>query len=125
MRKADGCIAIHADGGAYKPLNWMNAPNTVVEHDDKWVVTNPKGEIYIGLTRRKRIKFRFSEHKKQFQFRNGLFPLLHASMNKFGYDNHTIEVIHQSEGSKYEGRILETEFILLYKSKGISLNVQN
>ncbi|MFM1761726.1 MAG: endonuclease NucS [Actinomycetota bacterium] len=50
MRKADGCIAIHADGGAYKPLNWMNAPNTVVEHDDKWVVTNPKGEtltIYL------------------------------------------------------------------------------
>jgi RecB family endonuclease NucS len=28
----------------------MNAPNTVVEHDDKWVVTNPKGEtltIYL------------------------------------------------------------------------------
>ena len=29
MVKADGCVAIHADGGAYKPLNWMNAPNTV------------------------------------------------------------------------------------------------
>ena len=26
MVKADGCVAIHADGGAYKPLNWMNAP---------------------------------------------------------------------------------------------------
>jgi len=44
MVKADGCIAIHADGGAYKPLNWMNAPNTLTEHDDRWVVTNPKGE---------------------------------------------------------------------------------
>ena len=44
MVKADGCIAIHADGGAYKPLNWMNAPNTLVEHDDRWVITNPKGE---------------------------------------------------------------------------------
>ncbi len=44
MVKADGCIAIHADGGAYKPLNWMNAPNTVVEEPDRWVVTNPKGE---------------------------------------------------------------------------------
>lgn len=44
MVKADGCIAIHADGGAYKPLNWMNAPNTITEHDDRWVVTNPKGE---------------------------------------------------------------------------------
>ena len=27
MVKADGCVAIHADGGAYKPLNWMKAPN--------------------------------------------------------------------------------------------------
>ena len=30
MVKADGCVAVHADGGAYKPLNWMNAPNTLV-----------------------------------------------------------------------------------------------
>ncbi|MFZ9157466.1 MAG: endonuclease NucS [Acidimicrobiia bacterium] len=44
MVKADGCVAIHSDGGAYKPLNWMNAPNTIVESDDQWVVTNPKGE---------------------------------------------------------------------------------
>jgi len=22
MVKADGCVAIHADGGAYRPLNW-------------------------------------------------------------------------------------------------------
>jgi RecB family endonuclease NucS len=44
MVKADGCVAIHADGGAYKPLNWMNAPNVLVEHEDHWTVTNPKGE---------------------------------------------------------------------------------
>jgi endonuclease len=44
MVKADGCVAIHADGGAYKPLNWMNAPNTVTEEPDRWVVTSPKGE---------------------------------------------------------------------------------
>jgi endonuclease len=44
MVKADGCVAIHADVGAYKPLNWMNAPNTLREEDGRWVVTNPKGE---------------------------------------------------------------------------------
>ena len=44
MVKADGCVAIHSDGGAYKPLNWMNAPNTVLESEDQWVVANPKGE---------------------------------------------------------------------------------
>jgi hypothetical protein len=44
MVKADGCVAIHADGGAYKPLNWMNAPNRLVEQEGRWTVTNPKGE---------------------------------------------------------------------------------
>jgi hypothetical protein len=44
MVKADGCVAIHADGGAYKPLNWMNAPNTLVEQEDRWEVFNPRGE---------------------------------------------------------------------------------
>ncbi len=47
MVKADGCVAIHADGGAYKPLNWMNAPNTIIDNGDHWVVTNPKGEQLI------------------------------------------------------------------------------
>lgn len=44
MVKADGCVAIHADGGAYKPLNWMNAPNTLTDHGDHWTVVSPKGE---------------------------------------------------------------------------------
>ena len=47
MVKADGCVAIHADGGAYKPLNWMNAPNTLVDNGDHWTVTNPKGEELV------------------------------------------------------------------------------
>ncbi len=44
MVKADGCVAVHADGGAYKPLNWMNAPNHLDEQEDRWVVTNGRGE---------------------------------------------------------------------------------
>ena len=47
MVKADGCVAVHADGGAYKPLNWMNAPNLLVDNGDHWVVTNPKGERLV------------------------------------------------------------------------------
>jgi RecB family endonuclease NucS len=47
MVKADGCVAVHGDGGAYKPLNWMNAPNHLEEGDDEWVVTNPKGESLV------------------------------------------------------------------------------
>jgi RecB family endonuclease NucS len=50
MVKADGCVAVHADGGAYKPLNWMQAPNvlTEIERDDgtrTWTVRNPNGEV--------------------------------------------------------------------------------
>lgn len=44
MVKSDGCVAVHSDGGAYKPLNWMTAPNSIVESDACWIVTNPKGE---------------------------------------------------------------------------------
>ena len=44
MVKADGCVAIHADGGAYKPLNWMNAPNRLTEEDEVWTVVNSAGE---------------------------------------------------------------------------------
>jgi RecB family endonuclease NucS len=47
MVKADGCVAIHADGGAYKPLNWMNAPNMLREGEGVWEVTNPKGEMLL------------------------------------------------------------------------------
>ena len=45
MVKADGTLAIHSDGNASKPLNWMVAPNVLETHDDHWVVTNNKGEL--------------------------------------------------------------------------------
>ena len=47
MVKADGCVAIHADGGAYKPLNWMNAPNKLREAPGVWDIVNPAGERLV------------------------------------------------------------------------------
>jgi endonuclease len=44
MVKADGTLAIHSDGNASKPLNWMIAPNLLEFHEDRWEVTNSKGE---------------------------------------------------------------------------------
>lgn len=44
MIKADGCLSIHSDGGAYKPLNWMVAPNRLDEQPGAWRVINAKGE---------------------------------------------------------------------------------
>jgi endonuclease len=45
MVKADGTLAIHSDGNASKPLNWMVAPNYLETFDDRWVVSNGKGEV--------------------------------------------------------------------------------
>jgi RecB family endonuclease NucS len=44
MIKADGSVLVHADGGSYKPLNWMSPPCTLAEAPDRWVVTNKAGE---------------------------------------------------------------------------------
>ena len=45
MIKADGSVLVHADGGSYKPLNWMSPPCTLREGttDDGtalWTVTS-------------------------------------------------------------------------------------
>ncbi|REK25019.1 MAG: endonuclease NucS [Actinobacteria bacterium] len=47
MVKADGTLAIHSDGNASKPLNWMVAPNTVETTEDEWVVSNGRGERLV------------------------------------------------------------------------------
>ncbi|HEX6247904.1 MAG TPA: endonuclease NucS [Nocardioidaceae bacterium] len=46
--KNDGSVLVHADGGSYKPLNWMSPPCKVVEvtNDDghvEWTVTGRDG----------------------------------------------------------------------------------
>jgi endonuclease len=43
--KADGSVLVHADGGAYKPLNWMSPPCTLVQEPMIWRVSNRSGEI--------------------------------------------------------------------------------
>jgi endonuclease len=51
MLKADGTLAIHSDGNASKPLNWMVAPNLFETFEDRWEVTNTKGEkLVITIT---------------------------------------------------------------------------
>ena len=47
MVKADGSVLVHADGGSYKPLNWMSPPCHLRQTDDEvvtWVVENKAGE---------------------------------------------------------------------------------
>ncbi|NND84104.1 MAG: endonuclease NucS [Acidimicrobiia bacterium] len=75
MVKADGCVAVHADGGAYKPLNWMNAPNQLEESDGTWVVTHTKGE---------RLEIEIEEILHEFDHSMGLDP----GLQKDGVEAH-------------------------------------
>jgi RecB family endonuclease NucS len=43
--KADGSLAVHSDAKAYKPLNWMSPPCTIVERDGEIVAESSKGEV--------------------------------------------------------------------------------
>jgi RecB family endonuclease NucS len=47
--KADGSVLVHADGGGYKPLNWMAAPCTLTVEGDVWRVSNRSGETMTIL----------------------------------------------------------------------------
>ncbi len=49
MVKADGSVLVHADGGSYKPLNWMSPPCSLRESkldsgELLWLVENKAGE---------------------------------------------------------------------------------
>ena len=45
--KADGSVLVHADGGSYKPLNWMSPPCSLTVADNVWTVTNKAGEQLV------------------------------------------------------------------------------
>ena len=45
--KADGSVLVHADGGSYKPLNWMSPPCSLRIDGDIWTVTNKVGEKLV------------------------------------------------------------------------------
>lgn len=98
MVKADGCVAVHADALAYKPLNWMNAPNTLEETDELWTVTNPKGE---------RLTIRIEEVFSDATHELGEDPGLH----KDGVEAHLQELLARDPGRISTGlRLIRREY---------------
>jgi endonuclease len=93
MVKRDGCVAVHADGGAYKPLNWMNAPNHLVESEGEWVVTNPRGE---------RLVIRIEEIVSDTAVELGNDP----GLTKDGVEAHLQELIANAPGVLGPGTVL-------------------
>ena len=50
--KSDGSVSVHADDRAYKPLNWMSPPCSLVDKTDDrgvgtWTVTNKAGDNLV------------------------------------------------------------------------------
>ena len=93
MVKADGCVAIHADGGAYKPLNWMNAPNTIVDEGERWLVTNTKDE---------RLTITFEEVFADESHELGVDP----GLSKDGVEAHLQELLAASPQVLGDGMVL-------------------
>jgi len=98
MVKADGCVAIHADGGAYKPLNWMNAPNRINESEDRWVVTSPKGETLTII---------IEEILSDSNFELGVDP----GLQKDGVESHLQELLAANPETMGDGlRLVKREY---------------
>ena len=98
MVKADGCIAIHADDRAYKPLNWMNPPCRLVEGETEWVVTGPKGE---------RLTITFEEVLDDISHDLGPDP----GLRKDGVEAHLQELLAANVGVLGEGfRLVRREY---------------
>ena len=98
MVKADGCVAIHADGGAYKPLNWMNAPNRLVEEEGRWRVSNSKGEV---------LTVSFLEVLSDSAYEMGVDP----GLQKDGVEAHIQELLAENPSVLGEGlRLIRREF---------------
>ncbi len=98
MIKADGCVAVHADGGAYKPLNWMSAPNSLEEGEDQWLVTNPKGE---------RLEITIHEIISDVSHDLGIDP----GLEKDGVEMHLQELLAETPGVIEEGlKLIRREY---------------
>ena len=119
MVKADGCVAVHGDGGAYKPLNWMNAPNRLQaeqaepaepaapteQADDTrggwtgtWTVTNPKGETLTIV---------FCEVLSDVSFEMGADP----GLQKDGVEAHLQALLAENPAAIADGlRLMRREY---------------
>jgi hypothetical protein len=87
-------------------------------------ITAPDGMVYIGHTQRKK-RFRLAEHKKFYKSREQYIPLLYNSYDKWGIQNHVIEILKEWKGTKDEGLAIESKLIQFYKGINKSLNVKN
>lgn len=99
MVKADGSVLVHADGGSYKPLNWMSPPcrldeATLDDGRQEWTVSNPKTDDTL------RILIQEILHDSRHEL--GVDP----GLRKDGVEKHLQELLAEHPASLVEGLTL-------------------
>ncbi len=99
MVKSDGSVLVHADGGSYKPLNWMSPPCTLregVAEDGvvEWTVSAQKTDDTL------RIRLEEVLHDSQHEL--GVDP----GLQKDGVEKHLQELLAEHTASLGEGMSL-------------------
>jgi len=85
-------------------------------------ISNPNGEHYIGMTNT-HISVRMLEHRIHYRRRHGALPGLHQSFDKFGFDNHKVDVVLELDGiDRTQLRFIEKSFIESFTQQRKSLN---
>jgi RecB family endonuclease NucS len=74
MVKADGSVLVHADGGSYKPLNWMSPPCWLTEGSDDDESANDSKTVWVV------------ENKAEERLTITLHEILHDSQHELGID---------------------------------------
>lgn len=87
-----------------------------------YTITNPIGETYCGETQRT-FNVRTNSHRSEYNYRNGTFPKLHASFDKWGIDAHIFQVVKDCGDMRKEDLLsIERNMIKAYKLNNKSLN---
>jgi RecB family endonuclease NucS len=98
MVKNDGSVLVHADGGSYKPLNWMSPPCKVTEgtNDDgvlEWTVTGNNDDT---------LRILLEEVVHEMAHDLGIDP----GLQKDGVEKHLQELLAEHPGTLAEGLTL-------------------
>lgn len=88
-------------------------------------IINPDGYVYVGMTETP-LSVRILEHKSKYRRCHGELPKLHKSFDKYGFDNHKVELLLEMEDiDRKQLQFIESSFIQAFKQKGKSLNIKN
>ena len=88
-------------------------------------IQNPNGEVYVGMTQMRDWNIRISQHKTSYKLERGSYPKLHESLDRYGWDNHSVVLIEEMDTKdRSRGLSRETMWIEHYIKMSKSLNLK-